>query len=517
MIYLIIFFNLFFFNIYSSDREIKLLISDSNSIYIKGILGFQSVFRRNVDLKYLQDFQSEIEIQKFFTEMENKQDEFIVVFGYEAAKLASKNLINVPIVFSFLTNSRELFSIKKNLCGIEMKPSPSEVLKVLKAINPDYKNIISFYSNPLTKFSIQEYEYQDLLNNLYIEKYDIDNHEVMKDILEKKSNDFDAILILPDPLMDYKGFNYLSEFSILKKKVFISPFSSLVDFGSTFTLAIDPIYLGEELGKFSNQILDNEIKCNTGPVRYPENQFLYINQEYSKKSDILIPEKLLKRQEADKLTILGSELYFRKMYNSAKNIFENIKNKYPENRFYKEYLNNLDLILSKEKLKNLFSKVEEYSKKKDYKKSYEILNQISKIFPNSLEVSELYNNIIQKESEEKRLEALKLISNNKNFEGIKKLNEALKIYPKNFKAKSDLENIKINEKKKYNEYFLEASGYYNKRDYETALKIFENLTLLEPTDSKLIDYIRLSKIKYDSLIKLQKCKTDPDDSCGPLK
>jgi hypothetical protein len=81
----------------------------------------------------------------------------------------------------------------------------------------------------------------------------------------------------------------------------------------------------------------------------------------------------------------------------------------------------------------------------------------------------------------------------------------------------DLENIKIYEKKKYNEYFLEASNYYNKRDYENALKIFENLTLLEPTDSKLIDYIRLSKIKYESLIKLQKCKTDPDDSCGPLK
>lgn len=500
-----------------ADTKITIVLSNSNSLLIKGALGFQSSFLEDTEVILLDEFNSQEKLQSFFLNYESKNFPLIITFGHEATSSALKYLEKTPIVFSFINNSRDYFRLNKKLCGIEMKSNPSEILKTLKEIKPDTEKILSFYSSNISSFLLQEFEYYDLSQSLFLNKFKVDDFEELKTILDSEVDKNDAILLISDPLIDPKVFNYLSKIAQKKRKILISPLSSLVDMGSTFAISTDSIHLGEELGRFANTVLSKEIDCKNGPIAFPKLQFLYINNEYTEQSGIKIPEKLSRKQESDKYSMMGIELYYRKMYISSKAIFEFVKNNYPENPIYKEYLENLSIILSKEKMESMMKEAENSQKSNNFKKAAEIYRNLLKIFPNSQIITEKLNDSYFKESEDKRLEAKKLSSLKRNFEAIKKLNESLKVYSRNIQTKVDLENLKNEERKFYPENFQNAVNFYNKRFYDKAISIFNDLLLIEPNDLKVQEYIRLSKLKNDSLIKLQKCKNNPDETCGIVK
>lgn len=508
---LFLFFLLFIFktNVYTEANPIPILMSSNNSIYMKNLSGFQFSFKSQTKIYFLSSI---VELNSFFNNIDSENYPFIVTIGNKATEVARKYIQKTPILF-VMVNYPHSFGIHEGkICGFTADVSVKHFFEVLKKIKPDAKKIYSFYLTDTGEYFSKEGKYYDIWMQLNLYSKKLKNKEQLSKKLETIKNDTDAIYMVFDSLYDRETFELVSKFCKENSIVLMTYYPNLVQIGATFALAPDYTNMGIQAGKYSNKLLQEKWNCNIGPIFSPEHSFLYLNKKYARESNITLSKDVLERERKEKLLAYGIELYNKKKYNSAKSVFTSVLKLNSEDKLAKKFLNEIVNLQTSKEINTLLHTAEKFRKNRDYQNAISVYKKILNLNPNTKGIQQEIDKSVFEKSEHLRLKA-KNLSKSQPFQAIVFYKEAIKIYPENRKAEQEYQEVVQKEKNKINDYFQDAMRHYNAREYEEAIRIFENILLVDPNNKSSKEYLYTSKLKRDAYNRLMDCKRSDRNDC----
>jgi len=387
-IYLFIFSVLFYPFVIGGEswnkKTIEILLSSDSSIYEEGVAGLRSVIKAKTRTILLDVLVAEQEnLSSYFNHVENSNMPLYIAMGPKAVNLARKYITKIPLLFTMVNSPKVLNLQKSNLCGVSMDISISDFFQTAKDINPDIRRIYSFYSTSQGEFLSGEGDYNDLQNKLLFTKVKLKTGQSLENALDNLEGQADAIYMPADPLYNQENFNLLSDFCRKNKVILMTSFRSLVKAGATFGLSPDYTKLGILTGEMANRILAGLSKCKDELIILPEEASFILNEGYAQKSNINLPESIIRRAKLTKLFRIGVVLLNELKLKSARIVFEGILKRDPGNKAADKYL---DVIIEKQtgaltsKYLNL---AQEYIAKKKYGKARENYIKILKLNPKS--------------------------------------------------------------------------------------------------------------------------------------
>ncbi|EPG76491.1 oligopeptide ABC transporter, oligopeptide-binding protein [Leptospira fainei serovar Hurstbridge str. BUT 6] len=486
-----------------TSGNIEILLSSDNSIYEQALYGIQSTLDHPAKVSYVDLIQSENkDISSYFRELEATNTKLLIAIGPIALKLAGENITKIPVIFTMVSNPKSFGFNSGNICGVGMDISIAEFFKTIKELSPNAEKVITFYSQPEGEFFATEGDYVDLKYKLLFSKRKV-SEENFRSNLEKIKGEYDAFIIIKDPLYNRSVFEELSSFAQKNKIILGAPFPALVRAGTTFGISPEYNKLGIETGDLANRILSEKSSCKTEKFILPDKPAFFLNETYAAESGLNVPIEIKERAKLTQLFAVGINLLNEGKLKSARVIFETILKKDPNNQSVSSYLQLVIEKMTGGKTKELLQSADEYYKKGNYSQSRAEYQKVLFINPNLQVARDGLATATFAQSEAERISAEHLARNGKVFDAIKMYLSSLRTYPQNSKSSGELNHIRVSEFSKISEYLKEGINLYSQREYENSIRIFEHILLIDPLDKRAQEYLRLSNKKKEAIQILQ--------------
>lgn len=489
--------------VWGESSKLKVLITSDNSIYEQALFGLQSSFEGELEILYLDVLESENNKLQDFFESVDKNDSFVITIGKGATFSLQENTKVVNILFSMISNPKSLNLKSNRICGISMDVPIELFLQSLKDIQPKSKNVIAFYSNSEGEFNAEAGEHADLKHNLIFTKQKTTRTN-FKSSLDSIKPIPSSFYIPPDPLYDSINFDLISKYSQKNSVILMSSFPAFVKSGATFGISPDYTNIGIETGLMANLLKDKKETCELFGIKQP-NQFNFLlNEQFAKASGIEIPEAIKERSKKSKLFVAGIQLLNESKWKSAKAIFENLLNTDPTNKSLNFYHQITLQKISGTKIKEVLDRALDFYNSGNFVSAKLEYQKALSINPN-LQVAKdgIQKSVISQSEKESQL-GLQNKAKGLIFESIKSFLTAIKTYPQNSFAKSELESIRKAEYYRISELKTMGIENYQKRNYNSAMEDFEKILLLDPNDKTATEYLRLSILKKEAIINIKK-------------
>ncbi|MEM7182499.1 MAG: ABC transporter substrate binding protein [Spirochaetota bacterium] len=490
--------------------RIEVLLSSDNTIYEQGLYGIRTIIEEKLHVSYLDIITAEnADIGAYFQKLEKGNTSLLVAIGPAAAKVAQKYLQSIPIVFSMVNSPKSLNLAADNLCGVSMDVSIAEFFKTLNDINPEIRRVHSFYSTDEGALQAGEGNYNDLKYHLLYSAEKLDKPEAFASSLEKVKETTNAFYMVSDPLYNKERFEILSNFCKKNGIILMTSFPTLVKLGATFAISPDYSKIGVLTGQMVNRILAGSSSCSKEGVILPKESSLYINEAYAKESGVTLPQTIRDRARLTRLFSAGVNLMNDGKLKSARIVFEAILKKDPENKSAKSYLDLILQKLTRSKTDSLMASADRYFANRNYTAAASEYRKITKINPNITIAEKKYKEAILGLSEQQRARANSYDRQGLPFVAIKTYQQSLATLATNNRASSELAALRARERRKIPVYLQNGINEYDKRNYETAIPVFENILLVDSSNKQAQEYLRLSKKKQEAIQRLKaKLKRD---------
>lgn len=152
----------------AEDLKFEVLVSSDNRIYEQGIYGIQTVLEQEINITYLDIInQNETSLSEYFQKIESSNLPFLITIGAPATRIAKDTLKEKNILFSMVSSPKSLGLDSSKICGLSMDVPISEIFSHIKEINPEIKNIYTFYSTSEGEYFAKEGEISDLKKKSY--------------------------------------------------------------------------------------------------------------------------------------------------------------------------------------------------------------------------------------------------------------------------------------------------------------------------------------------------------------
>lgn len=482
---------------------IEVLLSSDSSIYEEGLAGLQSVVKGQTRVKYLEVLQAEeSDLSAYFNDIEASGTVVYVAFGRAAAQLASENLHNTNVVFSMLNSPKQLNLKKGNLCGVSMDIGPERFFKTLREVDPEARYVYSFYSTDQGRDAAVAGEYLDLQHGLLLEAISIGPADSLQSNLSRIKNKADAIYMVTDPLYDRENFRILSSFARENGITLMTGYPALVKLGATFGISPDYTNLGIATGEMVNRILSGRSECSRELVNVPNQTTFTLNEQFAKAQGLELSDAIKERARLAGLMKLGVDLYSEDKLNSARKIFEAILKKDSENRAARSYRSLIVERLTGDQTKKYMFRAERHMKNRQYLLARAEYAQVLRLNPDYGAARKGLAEASRLQSEVQTNQARALANAGQPFEAIRSYISALRIWPQNGIARSELANLRGRESARITQYMQDGLLEYNRRNYDLAIARFQNVLLVNPAHQEATEYLRLSQQKQEAVRRL---------------
>jgi ABC-type uncharacterized transport system substrate-binding protein len=488
----------------TTQKPIPVILSSDGHIYLSGLDGLKAGIKYNFQSYYLNILETkDVNLKDFYNKIKKIKPPFVITLGLRSSKLAQKYLIGIPILFSLVNLPRELELRKGNICGFAINISIESYFKTLKEISPEIRRVYSFYSSNSGKAIAVEGIYFDLKYNLVYKTKFIKKDQSFSDALESIKGKVDAFYIVPDSLYNKENFTELSKFCKANKVILMAPFKGLIEEGSTFGYIPNYNEIGYKTGKLANEFIENKKSCQDIGVLFPERLSFLLNEEYTKKSGIILTEQFKEKAQFNKILNIAINFFNKAKYKSAEPFFKKLLQMQPENVYIQNYYNIIISKLTQDKTSDLLKKANEYLEKKIYDKAILEFRKILDINPASPLAKANLKTAIFLYSEKYRKLGNQFENSDKPYLAISRYKRALRVFPGNTTAKNDLASIRQKKFKTIGSLLKKAIKLYKKRNYSRAIIIFDRILLISPVHKTAKEYLRLSKKKQIALEKLK--------------
>lgn len=498
-------------------EEFLILFPYKSFIYEQNLTGFQSHFtgRDRAKEVFLNETDQET-MQKIISSEGRPEEVTVIAFGPESLNFARQNFKNSKIIFS-MVNSARVFDLEKgNICGYENVFPYKNYFKVIKEIKPEAKKVKTVYSSVQGEYEARGGEYQDLEYSLILQHKKVSSEDDFRREVLDFIKGADAFIITNDPIFNDKNFRMISEFCLENGILLLTSHLQLVEAGASIGIVPDYARLGELTAELANSSVSGKTECRFGPFLSYSGDILYINENYLRKSGFELSEGFRSKAETFRQISSGIELFNKQLYKSAQKTFENILKK-GSNETASYYLKRTIEKMTYNETSKLTEEAEKLFKDRKFAQSRIICRKILTLNITHIQAKELFSKITAEESEQIRKEGEENARSGKPFAAIKKYKESLNIFPENRKARDGMETVRRNELKRFPEYFRTGLEYYQKRKYREAVDTFENILLLDPGHQNSLEYLRLSRLKYDAITNILNCSKNVQSGCRLLK
>lgn len=481
---------------------VPVLVSSDSSIYEEAIAGMQSVAEFQSNIQYLEPLLAEnTDMAEWFRTLRAQNPPLVIAIGQKAAQLALQHLNDIPVVFSMVSGAKSLLSAQGKSCGVSMDIPAGEFFATLREIKPQARRVVGFYSveNSETAF---EGAYQDLKHGLVYQPIRVSSAAEFSRFVAALDSNTDAVLMTADPIYTKENFDLLSRAALEKKIILMTPFAPLVKIGANFALTADYTHLGILTGEMANRILQGKSDCRSELVRFPENSYFYLNEDFAARQEITLPESIKARAQTTRLFTAVAKLLNEEKYLPARKILEAMIERDPNNRTAAVYL---DIVLEKltgNKLRILLAQAEAFMRERKYAMARLQYQEALRLNSKSEKAREGLKQAIYLQSEEARMAAGRRAALGDIYEAIRGYQHALSILPSNSKARSELAALRSREARKIPELMQQGLAAYNQRDYNSAIRIFDNVLLIQPGHNQATEYLRLSRQKREAADRL---------------
>jgi putative ABC transport system substrate-binding protein len=301
---LVIFCACFFLSSAIAAETITAVKSVDIRPYKRALKGFKEVLPGHVEeyvLRYKDSNGSARE--KVLLLVNGGKTDLLFTLGTEALDLVKDSFSNIPVIFSFVLNPKEVigkaFVDNPNLHGISMNIPPIEQFKILQQAVPRAKRIGVVYDPLKTGGQIAEAIESAKSLGMHIVPQKIASSEEAIDAIDRMEGNVDAIWMVPDTTaITRESMKYILLFSFRNDLPLIGLSEKYVKNGALFALSFDSEDIGRQAGEIAEKILDGKAVNSLG-IRSPRLLKLSINVRTAEKIGLNVPEKLVKM--ADKI------------------------------------------------------------------------------------------------------------------------------------------------------------------------------------------------------------------------
>lgn len=467
-------------------------MSSDSEIYEEALAGITSKLNSSFEVKYIDIILAQDAGLTSFSRKVDKEENIIISVGPKATSLAIKNFYKAQIIFT-MVNSPKIFNISRNnICGISMDISIKNYFQILKELKPTLQKVHAFYSSPAGKYQIGEGSYRDLEFNFIFSEQKLQADEDLSFYFDSLlENKIEAVYIPNDPIYTRRNFEKLSAFAQKNGIILMTSFARLVRKGSTFGFSPDFTNLGVLTAEKANGFALEKDCGNRKVVTSTEANF-YFNFAFARSSGLQIPEKIHLKEKTTKLKRLGIRLLNQKKYRSANKVFDHLLEKDAHNASARYYKNLIAQRQNQHILSESHRRAKILYRQNRFKLALAEYNKILKVASNDMLARRGKRKCLTKLASLEFNNGLRREKNKNNFAAMRHYLRAINYDGGHVEARQRLNNLKQGEISQLSKRLNKAIGLHNRREYEKAIVIFNNILLVEPGNRKANAYLKLS-------------------------
>jgi putative ABC transport system substrate-binding protein len=205
----------------------------------------------------------------------------VVAIGREAARLARREIKDVPVVHAMVPDPRGDDLVTTNLCGVALHGGFADQIDRLSLLKPEARRVVTFYDPRRLAGVVRELRTILVEHDMTLETRTVRNPRQLALALESFDGEPpDAFFLLLDPeLLDRFALDQIIRFTASRELVYIVPDPSLLALGGTFSFAPGFREMGASAGRLARSIIaDGLIPARIG-VGYPGRREFVLNPE----------------------------------------------------------------------------------------------------------------------------------------------------------------------------------------------------------------------------------------------
>jgi putative ABC transport system substrate-binding protein len=236
--------------------------------------------------------------QQIVQKVRELNPDLIVTIGSKSTALFSKQIKEIPIVFSAVLNpissgfAQSMWSSGKNLTGASLDIPISVQLEKFKLIVSGLKKVGVIYTQDSEPVVV---EAERVCKEIGIELVPvaISSEKEIPEVMEKLEQNIDGLWAVADTIIfTPQSTQYLLLFTLRNGIPFMGPFTSFVKAGALFTLAWNDKDVGRQSGELALRVLSGEDPQQI-PITTPRMIYLILNMRTAEQIDLEIPPHIV--------------------------------------------------------------------------------------------------------------------------------------------------------------------------------------------------------------------------------
>jgi len=287
---------------FSESKTIAVVTGEEFTSYERALKGFrQAVSESGQDIKLLEYKvpSDPNELKNFIQQLQSSRPDLIVTVGSKSTESISKEIENIPIVFSSVLNPEiSGFVISKespgsNLTGASLDVPIKIQLEKFRLLVPGIRRIGVLYTSGTRKLIEQAKTCADSLNLLLVSSK-VSSEKEIPEALEKLRGKIEGLWAVADEnIFTPQSTQFILLFTLRNSLPFMGINPTMVGNGALFTLACDYKDVGRQSGILALKILSGTVPSQI-PVSVPRIIYLYLNQKTAKQIDLKFSPDLVK-------------------------------------------------------------------------------------------------------------------------------------------------------------------------------------------------------------------------------
>lgn len=289
--FLSVIFFLIFFNVWCFAAEqpvIAVIKSMDIAPYNDALEGFNETLKKRKVSFELKEF--DLKEEDVIKKIKSIKPDLILTIGPYSTRIVSKEIKNIPIIFSVILDIDQNYLKAKNITGASVRMPPKIQFENLKTIIPKVKRIGVIYNPKENEHIISKAKIVARGMGIILKTYPVKS---TKEVPNVEEMGIDALWLIPDTIVCYRAIIKYILLSSLKHKIPVMGISpSYARAGALLALSCDYEDIGRQSGEISIRILNEESPADI-PISAPRKTKLYLNQLVADRLGIKIPRKII--------------------------------------------------------------------------------------------------------------------------------------------------------------------------------------------------------------------------------
>ncbi len=269
---------------------IAVVKSKDNVEYENAVQGFVKNLKEKhitVDLKIYGP-----EDKNIIQEIKSQKPVLILTMGTTATKFVSREITDIPIVFSMILDPRGSSVTSANIVGASVDIPPRLQLETMKSVVPTFKRIGVIYHPPENGDIVLQAKQAANGLGLILNLYPVSSE---KEIPKIEDLNIDLLWIIPDTVVCKPVIIKRTLLSCLKNNVAVMGFTHYyARGGALLAVACDYEDIGRQSGEMVVKLLNGEDYSGL-KITVPRKVKLYLNKITANRLGIKLPDKIIQK------------------------------------------------------------------------------------------------------------------------------------------------------------------------------------------------------------------------------